>query len=247
MPTINGVKLSCQVCLRGHRSAVCNHTNRDLFPVRPKGRPRGAVGATTKEGLAADSPRPAKKQRRHNQDHNSGEQAYVDSPPISHSSRMSVHSLLEASPSHSPFITKDSSSETQAQTQTQTDTSTSTSTSTFDLDLDCTCPSPCPCPGCPSKRKQRGHPSLPDSAHVKSEQNHTHDSDSHTDSSSRKPCCTDESEVAIPPDKSSHCGSCLPCIIAPFEKSAAADDDDESVLSQSTTTPQRPLPSSCCA
>lgn len=42
MPIVDGVKMSCEVCLRGHRGAVCAHSDRKLYPVRKKGRPRKA-------------------------------------------------------------------------------------------------------------------------------------------------------------------------------------------------------------
>lgn len=39
MVLINGVKMSCESCLRGHRASSCSHTRRHLVPVRRKGRP----------------------------------------------------------------------------------------------------------------------------------------------------------------------------------------------------------------
>ncbi|EEB05775.1 nutritional copper sensing transcription factor Cuf1 [Schizosaccharomyces japonicus yFS275] len=32
-------KMACMKCIRGHRASGCNHTDRELFVVRPKGRP----------------------------------------------------------------------------------------------------------------------------------------------------------------------------------------------------------------
>ncbi|ETS85068.1 hypothetical protein PFICI_03093 [Pestalotiopsis fici W106-1] len=40
MPLINGQKMACEPCIRGHRSTTCNHANeRVMVPVRKPGRP----------------------------------------------------------------------------------------------------------------------------------------------------------------------------------------------------------------
>ncbi|KAK6087658.1 copper fist DNA binding domain-containing protein [Seiridium cupressi] len=40
MPLINGQKMACEPCIRGHRSTTCNHaTERVMVPVRKPGRP----------------------------------------------------------------------------------------------------------------------------------------------------------------------------------------------------------------
>ncbi|RKF61658.1 putative copper fist dna binding domain-containing protein [Erysiphe neolycopersici] len=40
MPLINGMKMACEPCIRGHRSTKCNHANERLMvPVRKPGRP----------------------------------------------------------------------------------------------------------------------------------------------------------------------------------------------------------------
>ncbi|CAA90469.1 Metal-binding regulatory protein cuf1 [Schizosaccharomyces pombe] len=39
MVVINNVKMACMKCIRGHRSSTCKHNDRELFPIRPKGRP----------------------------------------------------------------------------------------------------------------------------------------------------------------------------------------------------------------
>ncbi|KAL1896490.1 hypothetical protein Sste5346_004524 [Sporothrix stenoceras] len=40
MPMINGVKMACEPCIRGHRSTKCNHASeRVMLPVRKPGRP----------------------------------------------------------------------------------------------------------------------------------------------------------------------------------------------------------------
>ncbi|SPO05021.1 related to putative copper-activated transcription factor [Cephalotrichum gorgonifer] len=40
MPIINGLKMACEPCIRGHRSTKCNHANERLMvPVRKPGRP----------------------------------------------------------------------------------------------------------------------------------------------------------------------------------------------------------------
>ncbi|KAI9480102.1 copper fist DNA binding domain-containing protein [Coemansia mojavensis] len=36
---VDGQKLACLPCIRGHRVSNCQHTNRELLKVRPKGRP----------------------------------------------------------------------------------------------------------------------------------------------------------------------------------------------------------------
>ncbi|TIB14597.1 hypothetical protein E3P92_01440 [Wallemia ichthyophaga] len=38
-PFINGVKLACATCIKGHRSSSCAHDDRPLFEVKRKGRP----------------------------------------------------------------------------------------------------------------------------------------------------------------------------------------------------------------
>ncbi|PVG02192.1 hypothetical protein CPB86DRAFT_870483 [Serendipita vermifera] len=38
-PVIDGVKMACAACIRGHRSTSCQHTDRPLLEVRKKGRP----------------------------------------------------------------------------------------------------------------------------------------------------------------------------------------------------------------
>lgn len=43
MPTINGMKMACEPCIRGHRSTKCTHANERLMvPVRKPGRPLSA-------------------------------------------------------------------------------------------------------------------------------------------------------------------------------------------------------------
>ncbi|RKF77340.1 putative copper fist dna binding domain-containing protein [Golovinomyces cichoracearum] len=43
MPLINGMKMACEPCIRGHRSTKCNHANERLMvPVRKPGRPLSA-------------------------------------------------------------------------------------------------------------------------------------------------------------------------------------------------------------
>ncbi|ANB12568.1 Haa1p [Sugiyamaella lignohabitans] len=39
MVLIDGVKYACERCIRGHRVSTCNHTDVQLIPIKPKGRP----------------------------------------------------------------------------------------------------------------------------------------------------------------------------------------------------------------
>ncbi|PSN73617.1 hypothetical protein BS50DRAFT_191578 [Corynespora cassiicola Philippines] len=39
MPLIDGEKYACQSCIKGHRVSGCNHTDRELHHINPKGRP----------------------------------------------------------------------------------------------------------------------------------------------------------------------------------------------------------------
>ncbi|KAJ4359842.1 transcriptional activator haa1 [Didymosphaeria variabile] len=39
MPIIDGEKYACQSCIKGHRVSGCNHTDRELHHINPKGRP----------------------------------------------------------------------------------------------------------------------------------------------------------------------------------------------------------------
>ncbi|EMD68222.1 hypothetical protein GGP41_001780 [Bipolaris sorokiniana] len=39
MPVIDGEKWACSSCIKGHRVSGCNHTDRDLHHINPKGRP----------------------------------------------------------------------------------------------------------------------------------------------------------------------------------------------------------------
>ncbi|KAF2642804.1 hypothetical protein P280DRAFT_275551 [Massarina eburnea CBS 473.64] len=39
MPLFNGEKFACQSCIKGHRVSGCNHTDRELHHINPKGRP----------------------------------------------------------------------------------------------------------------------------------------------------------------------------------------------------------------
>ncbi|KAF1938786.1 hypothetical protein EJ02DRAFT_271211 [Clathrospora elynae] len=39
MPVIEGAKWACSSCIKGHRVSGCNHTDRDLHHINPKGRP----------------------------------------------------------------------------------------------------------------------------------------------------------------------------------------------------------------
>lgn len=39
MPLINGEKYACTSCIKGHRVSGCNHTDRELHHINPKGRP----------------------------------------------------------------------------------------------------------------------------------------------------------------------------------------------------------------
>ncbi|KAI9252831.1 copper fist DNA binding domain-containing protein, partial [Phascolomyces articulosus] len=32
-------KFSCMTCIKGHRSTKCTHNQRELFEIKPKGRP----------------------------------------------------------------------------------------------------------------------------------------------------------------------------------------------------------------
>ncbi|CUS11299.1 unnamed protein product [Tuber aestivum] len=52
MPILNGVKFSCEPCMRGHRSSKCNHTDRILVKVRKPGRPLSSCPHT----LSSSSP-----------------------------------------------------------------------------------------------------------------------------------------------------------------------------------------------
>lgn len=36
---INGLRFACEGCIRGHRSANCNHKDRQLKEIKPRGRP----------------------------------------------------------------------------------------------------------------------------------------------------------------------------------------------------------------
>ncbi|EJS43817.1 cup2p [Saccharomyces arboricola H-6] len=44
MVVINGVKYSCETCIRGHRAAQCTHTDGPLQMIRRKGRPSTTCG-----------------------------------------------------------------------------------------------------------------------------------------------------------------------------------------------------------
>ena len=37
---VNGKKYACNSCIKGHRSGKCNHKNRELLELQPKGRPK---------------------------------------------------------------------------------------------------------------------------------------------------------------------------------------------------------------
>ncbi|KAI8381311.1 copper fist DNA binding domain-containing protein [Radiomyces spectabilis] len=39
MIIIDNVKYACITCIKGHRSSQCTHKDRQLLPIRPKGRP----------------------------------------------------------------------------------------------------------------------------------------------------------------------------------------------------------------
>ncbi|ORZ12421.1 copper fist DNA binding domain-domain-containing protein [Absidia repens] len=39
MILINNIKYACAVCIKGHRSSQCSHTDRRLSAIRRKGRP----------------------------------------------------------------------------------------------------------------------------------------------------------------------------------------------------------------
>ncbi|EPY49686.1 nutritional copper sensing transcription factor Cuf1 [Schizosaccharomyces cryophilus OY26] len=39
MILVNNAKMACMKCIRGHRSSSCKHDDRELFPIRPRGRP----------------------------------------------------------------------------------------------------------------------------------------------------------------------------------------------------------------
>ncbi|EPX74954.1 nutritional copper sensing transcription factor Cuf1 [Schizosaccharomyces octosporus yFS286] len=39
MIVVNNAKMACMKCIRGHRSSSCKHDDRELFPIRPRGRP----------------------------------------------------------------------------------------------------------------------------------------------------------------------------------------------------------------
>ncbi|CAO3613651.1 unnamed protein product [Cunninghamella echinulata] len=39
MILINNIKYACTSCVKGHRSTRCKHTERNLLPIRKKGRP----------------------------------------------------------------------------------------------------------------------------------------------------------------------------------------------------------------
>ncbi|PSS22535.1 hypothetical protein M430DRAFT_226855 [Amorphotheca resinae ATCC 22711] len=44
MPIINGIKYSCEPCIRGHRATSCAHPDRILVEVRKPGRPLQSCG-----------------------------------------------------------------------------------------------------------------------------------------------------------------------------------------------------------
>ncbi|KAL3420639.1 Protein GRISEA [Phlyctema vagabunda] len=56
MPTINGQKMACEPCIRGHRSTKCNHANdRLMVPVRKPGRPLSACPHPANQQCACGS------------------------------------------------------------------------------------------------------------------------------------------------------------------------------------------------
>lgn len=229
MPVIGGVKMSCDVCHRGHRSAVCQHYDRPLTIVRPKGRPskkpKSSSSSSSQEisvsaappstaPSASSAPKCCKKptcQCYHQDDtliESKGCQCCepgIAQLPLAED--LPRDDLLASSSSSS------SSSGTTKMEEPPFDVSTYTTSASvsspvgsgaplLDLSLPCTCPQPCPCPGCPG---------------------HTPENES---SSSKKrsmtlpgaiPCCSDQPQRATRVSRE-HCSSCLLCVVSVFEQ-----------------------------
>lgn len=247
MPLVDGVKMSCDVCLRGHRGAVCPHTNRELRAVKPKGRPAKRVKAPGSDtsNLPTISKRPlcsrsSISSRKSSccgsatcrcvhvegeliesggcaccgpglaqQDFSNGANLLnqqVTSPPIMASSpSLSVASPASgSSSSHNTLVKPETPFSSPLPSQPLV-------AEPFDLGLPCTCEAPCPCPGCPGDH----------SMVVK--RNATNDKAPQKGKGSSKGggCCSSGPEIATKVSDE-HCQGCLPCIIAPFERSPPA-------------------------
>ncbi|PWN23035.1 copper-fist-domain-containing protein [Microstroma glucosiphilum] len=247
MPLVDGVKMSCDVCLRGHRGAVCPHTDRELRPVKPKGRPakRGkAPGSDTSKsptiGKRAPNSRSTVGPRKSSccgsatcrcvhvegeliesggcaccgpglaqQDFSNAasllHQQVASSPLMTHSPNLSIASPASgSSSSHHTLVKPETPFSSPLPPQ-------SLVAEPFDLGLPCTCEAPCPCPGCPGDHSMVG-------------QRKTSVGDSQKKvSGSLKDggCCSSGPRMATKVTDE-HCQGCLPCIIAPFERSPPA-------------------------
>lgn len=224
MPIVDGAKMACDVCLRGHRGAACPHWDRPLFPVRPRGRPRGKKGQSLDRqrsrskanGVEADSSTSqttwpgrccgssACKCLRIDDELLESQGCNTCGPGLlQHSLPMDLSDLNVSSSPQSMEYSDLAAPGPSSIPANEPRTPQAVAKSAFSLDLPCTCPETCPCPSCPAHRNRSAQPRKPGQS-----------------------CCAssseDTKELVRPPQASGLCGQCLPCIIAPFEDPPAS-------------------------
>jgi hypothetical protein len=250
MPLVDGIKMSCDVCLRGHRGAVCPHTNRELRAVKPKGRPAKRVKApgsdtSTSATISKTAPGsssstsarmssccgsatcrcvhledeliesggcaccgPGLAQQDFSNEANLLNQQ-VTSPPLPASSP----TVLIASPasgsssSHNTLVKPETPFSSPLPSQPLV-------AEPFDLGLPCTCEAPCPCPGCPGDHSMVAKRKVANEGALVKQKGSTNGGG----------CCSSGPEMATKVSNE-HCQGCLPCIIAPFERSPSTPPD----------------------
>ncbi|KAF2690027.1 hypothetical protein K458DRAFT_98004 [Lentithecium fluviatile CBS 122367] len=102
MPLIDGEKFACTSCIKGHRVSGCNHTDRELHHINPKGRPvkqcEHCRGARKSKSHHAKCDCGDKKDKIKNKDDAKGELGAscgvgaVSNDATAHSSRCACHS-----------------------------------------------------------------------------------------------------------------------------------------------------------
>lgn len=190
--------MACGSCLRGHRGSVCNHTDRQLFPVKAKGRPKGS---TVPESVR--SKRAKAKQDRANAGVKLTEKyccnreechcLHVDGQLIE-SGGCNCCGLGLAQQALPPLVA--------ATNQDQPTSSDGREEPALPLKLSCTCPQPCRCASCPSR-------SAP--------QQSSDEASSSKMGAGSRPSTSNPSGV---------CSDCLPCVLEPSNEAGISEASD---------------------
>lgn len=201
MPIVDGKKMACENCIRGHRSAVCPHQYRPLFEVRSRGRPKGC----TIDKETGKWTKPTAKQPRKSRC--CGEAGchcvVIDNDIIEKRDCQGCPPGLAQRPLELP---KDLNvPEAVAGSSAQAAAAPSSAYS-FDVEFDCSCEGGCSCAGCSKHTSSEASSGAPSGA-----------SPAPASCCASKKAAPQATALAQGAVKEPSCSSCLPCVIAPFD------------------------------